>query len=584
MRVSLRIGNCITACLLSCVASGVAAQAANYDAASGLLSLPAVKVGAAVYADVTLSDLGNYTFVLRSAVDQIPPGPGVVTYDGESGIVTIPAVRVGSATYTDVRLLHVGNWTFTLQAATELPAATQDQVNAFFAAQDALFATAVPASGTARFAHLDDCYLGDGRTRAYRVSDYDGLLQERRARDAFRVGRVTANIQVVAARSLTNGDGSSRQELDVEYDIQYADGTVARAEKETLISGSSAGSPGCANPQDSPQWRAYGNRQLVQTLVRPRVIRDERYSITTGAPVSGPVRYRREVQFVVTDPLANATYVIMTGPGPSATVGGVAQQFGMKLISPWLLRSAPELAGKGQNFLNWPDDDNFATCRTTGSGVPVPSIADCAGLGAQGSNWGWGFTTTPNMAADTNFQDQGWVAGGWYRFDVYNDDGWKTINGHVGRTPVATYYSQLEQLPYTFVEMAGAGINADKFPRISLGAVTPVELLNNVLSATPAPIGLSWNAPSALSDGRKFALSHVFEYFEGPKSGNAAGAYFPAYQSIDFDYPGSGATSVTGLQVNPKLADMANKAYANFTVDYGDRGFGVIRSRIVFLQ
>lgn len=203
-------------------------------------------------------------------------------------------------------------------------------------------------------------------------------------------GRVTANVQFVGARSLTNGDDSSRQELDVQYDVQYADGTVAKVVKETLISGSSAGSPGRANPQDSPQWRAYGNRQLVQTLVRPRLIRDERYSIATGAPVTGSVRYRREVQFVVTDPLANAKYVIMTGPGPSATVGGVAQQFGMKLISPWLLRSAPELAGKNQNFLNWADDDNFATCRTTGAGVPVPSIADCPGLGAQGSNWGWG--------------------------------------------------------------------------------------------------------------------------------------------------------------------------------------------------
>lgn len=130
--------------------------------------------------------------------------------------------------------------------------------------------------------------------------------------------------------------------------------------------------------------------------------------------------------------------------------------------------------------------------------------------------------------------------------------------------------------------MGGAGVSADKFPRISLGAVTPAELLNNDLSATPAPVEFSWSAPAALTDGRKFGLSHVFEYFEGPKSGNPGGAYFPAYQSLDFDYPGSGATSVTGLQVNSKLADMANKAYANFTVDYGDRNFSVIRSRIVF--
>ncbi len=584
MRGMTRIRNHIAAWVLACAASGVVAQVATYDAATGLLKIPSVKLGAATYVNVKLNDLGNYTFELAGAEEQVPPGPGSTTYDPATNMVSIPAVRVGGTTYTNIALRHEGNWRFTLQGATELSAATQSEVSAFFAAFDAVFATAAPASGAARYAHLDNCYFGNGRTKAFLVGEYDGKLQLQRARDAYRVGQVSRNIQVLAERNLENGDGSTRRELDIQYDLAYTDGTTAFAETTTLISGSSAGSPGCTNPQDSPQWRTYGNRQIVQAEVRSRVVRDERYSIATGAPVNGPVRYRREVQFLVTDPMANAQYVIMTGPGPSATVGGVAVQFGMKLISPHLLRGAPELAGRNGNYINALDDDAFSTCRTTGSGVPVPSIADCAGLGAQGSNWGWGFTTTPDAAADAGFEAQGWVAGGWYRFDVYNDDGWKTVNGHAGRTPIATYYSQLEQLPNTFVEMAGAGVAADRYPRISFGAQTPAQVLGNLLSASPAPVDLSWTPLAGFADDEPvFGLFQVFEYFEGPKAGNAAGAYFPAYQLLGGQaHPGSAATSVTGLPVTPKLSEMASKTYANFTLEYRDRGTNVIRSRVVF--
>jgi hypothetical protein len=62
------------------------------------------------------------------------------------------------------------------------------------------------------------------------------------------------------------------------------------------------------------------------------------------------------------------------------------------------------------------------------------------------------------MLADQGFASQGWGAGGIYRFDVYNDDRWKTVNGHVNKTPIATYFDALQRLPYTFVEMARANI------------------------------------------------------------------------------------------------------------------------------
>jgi len=568
-----------TAIGLACFSTAVLAQVSTYDGATNVLTLPAVKVGSATYTNVTLLNTGNYTFALQGAAAQVPPGAASVIYDGASGIVSIPAVKVGTTTYTNVRLLNVGNFTFTLQAASELSLATLSQVTALLAATDALWATAVPASGAARLSQTDNCYLDDGRTKAFLIADIDANLQEELGRNAYRVGETHTNIQVLAERDITNADSSTRKEIDVQYDINYADGSVAVAVTATLISGSSAGS--CATPQASSNWRYFGNRQLIQTTVRGRNQRDERYSIATGAPLSPAVNYRREVQFAINDPMANSTYVIVTGPGPASTINGVATQFSLKFISPFLLRSASELAGKNGNFLNWLDDDNFRFCRIVGSAVPVASIADCVGQGATGQTWGL-TTSVPSAAADTGFQDQGWVAGGAYTFAVYNDDGWKTVNGHAGKTPIATYTAVLEKLPYTFVEMAGSGVNADKFPRISFSPLTPAQVQANVISATPSTMSLAWNALPALSDARKFRLLQGYEYFQGPRNGNPSGIFYPAYRKLVYNFPGSTATSLNGLQVSTKLTDMSAKSYGEFTLQYRDRNDSEIYSVVSF--
>jgi hypothetical protein len=47
---------------LACMAVGALAQGPVYDPFSGLLTLPAVKVGTATYTDVRLLNIGNYTF------------------------------------------------------------------------------------------------------------------------------------------------------------------------------------------------------------------------------------------------------------------------------------------------------------------------------------------------------------------------------------------------------------------------------------------------------------------------------------------------------------------------------------------
>ena len=553
------------------------AQVSVYDDATGILTLPAVRVGAETYVDVTLRNVGNYTFQLQTATQETAAAR--VTYDAGTGLVNIPAVRVGGTTYLDVALLNVGNWMFKLQTATELALSIQTQLSALITAHNALWATAVPPSGTTRTSLADGCYLGDGQTKAYVVSDVDANLADVLKRDAYRIGEQWSNVQVLAVRNLVNPDSSARHEIDIEYDVTYADGSKALGDTTTVISGSSAGS--CATPQVSTELRFFGNRQLVQTAVRARNQRDERYSISTGAPLGTPVNYRREVQFQITDPLGNATYVIVTGTGPSAIVNGVQTLFSLKFISPRLLRSAPELVGKNGNFLNWLDDDGFRFCRASGSSVPVASIADCIGQGATSHNWGV-TTATPNAAADTSFQDQGWVAGVTYAFAVFNDDGWKTVNGHVGKTPIATYYAQLKNLPYTFVEMAGSGVNADKFPRITFGGMTPVQVRANIVSATPTAMNLAWTAIPALSDGRQFRLFQGYEFFNGPKTGNATGVLYPGYRLNVFNYPGSTATSISGLQPTAKLADMGSKNYEEFTLQYRDRNYGQILSIVSF--
>lgn len=110
------------AALLWFASASAFAQVATYDGATGLLAIPAVKVGTATYVDVTLHDEGGYRFALKSATPQVPPGAATVTYDESSGILTIPSVQVASTTYVNVTLRNDGGYRFSLLTADEQPA------------------------------------------------------------------------------------------------------------------------------------------------------------------------------------------------------------------------------------------------------------------------------------------------------------------------------------------------------------------------------------------------------------------------------------------------------------------------------
>lgn len=108
------------AAVSACISSGAFAQQAVFDGVSGVLTVPAVKVGAATYTDVRLdlTNPTNYAFKLRAATLQVPAGSADNSFN--NGILAIPSVKVGAATYVNVELqiTDTVTYTFILTAAT----------------------------------------------------------------------------------------------------------------------------------------------------------------------------------------------------------------------------------------------------------------------------------------------------------------------------------------------------------------------------------------------------------------------------------------------------------------------------------
>jgi hypothetical protein len=168
----------------------------------------------------------SFVFTLQDATEQIPAGKGYASYDTTTSVLTIPAIKVGTATYLDVKLLNTGNFVFIIQGMTQLTASTVSEINALLASADALSARSVPASGAIFTSLADACYRNGGSTKAYNISDYDANLALVLARDAYRIGAKRTNMQVLAVRNSTNSNGSSRREIDVQYDLVYSDGSA----------------------------------------------------------------------------------------------------------------------------------------------------------------------------------------------------------------------------------------------------------------------------------------------------------------------------------------------------------------------
>ena len=140
----------------------------------------------------------------------------------------------------------------------------------------------------------------------------------------------------------------------------------------------------------------------------------------------------------------------------------------------------------------------------------------------------------------------------------------------------------LEKLPYRFVDMAGSGPDADGFARVlSFDGLTPRLARTNAISATPAPMAVALTDLPAAPDGNVFRLYGAWDFFQGPKTGNASSVFYPAYRLLSYTYPGSQAKSFV-WPVAAKLSGMTSKSYVEFTLMYVDRNDQQILSKVSF--
>ena len=450
-----------------------------------------------------------------------------------------------------------------------------DAAKAFLAKYDALLATAIPATGAASTVLNDGCYLADGRSKAYIVADFDSDPLAIASRQSG-VGSVRNNVKVLADRTVTNADGTSRREIDIKYDITYKDGSKFESPDtttpdETIISGSSAGAKmadgtACATPGSKSDWRFYGNRKVVRTVVNAQNERNERTALATGLPLTPQVRYNKFLNLIVNDPASVATYAVLTGPGLSTTTVGAVGS--LKILSTRLLRTAPELAGKPGNVVNWRDFDSWRICRNAANTGAAPAdTADCVVNGADGNTWGY-FNNASGAALDTSFAALNIAAGATYTFQIYNDDGWKTVNGQIGKTPIATYTNILRALPYSAATLAGTGPAADLFARITTSTKTSAEIATAIRAKAAISSDVTWSVPGVMPDGRVQQLADTLAFEQG--QANSDGKTWPRSRNLLFSYPGPQATSGNYTHPVPVTA-LVLPTYASFALEYNNR-------------
>ena len=279
----------------------------------------------------------------------------------------------------------------------------------------------------------DGCSLNNGFSKALSITDYDADPLRVASRQ-FEIGSTRTGISVLAERNLTNADGTTRREIDVQYAINYLDGTKNEVATQTLITGSSAGATmadgtACATPENKADLRFFGNRRIANAFVNASNQRLERTFLATGLAVNPAVVYDKYITLGVRDPAKVATYATITGPGLIYT--GITNNATFKMLSPRLLRDAPELAGKNGNFVDWKDTDSFRICRDPAGFFASADTVDCVTNGVSGNSWGR-FSFADPAALDTSFDAFGVIKGGAYTVKLYNDDGWKTVNGQLG--------------------------------------------------------------------------------------------------------------------------------------------------------
>ena len=427
---------------------------------------------------------------------------------------------------------------------------------------------------------LDGCYFENGETKAMLKARFDANPEDWIAADQSSIGSTRTALEIVADRTATNPDGSTRRELDVKYRVNYTDGTQSvgaqSSDISTLISGSStgtllgAGTP-CTTPQVGSNWRFAGNRRIVRTTMASINQRNERYSLSGGTPLATPVDYSKYVSIQIKDRGNFATYAVVTGAGLPGS--------GVKMVSPRIQRDDPLFAGKRGNYLNWKDDDNFRFCRTATNGMNADA-ADCVGFGASGSSRG-AFNRSAALA-DSEFDAMGFAAGTMYTFKIYNDDGWKTVGGHLSQTPVATYTFSPTSLPLSAVALAGTGVDNDLYPRI-VPSMSKVDIAAALASRSAFATALAIGPQQALPGGLTFALSYSQAYIEGGATTVDRPSDFPrTRESVAINYPLASTTVIANFSVPAPDSRLVVPTYAEIYLESNNRQRSSVASVLTF--
>lgn len=464
----------------------------------------------------------------------------------------------------------LGDFACTVKPASCQPSDALALVTAHLAQIDSMNAAEITSATSRPF--YDGCYLDSGRNLDAEMARIDTdsmvLASVNRRRGASR-----RNAEILAERFGINPDGSDRREIEVRYELVYADGMV-KTDTKTLIQGSSAGTKtaigACATPQVSQQLRTLGNQRIVGTSVKSLSYVTDRYKLSDGtAQASSPRQYYSQIRFDISDPANKATYATISGPG----IVGAAY----KMVAPRLLRTAPEFARRIGNYVDWPDDDTFRACRIslTNGNYADAAVADCTANGASSNTWS--AAGVDPAAVDATFAGYGFQANGVYTIKVYNDDGWKTVNGQSGKTPIATYTTELNRLPASAAALAAGAASAYGNGTLSM---TPVQIAALIRSKASGSLKAD-ETLKAKVDTEALQFSALYFFEQGTTAASTQDNSWPRSRYNPSMVPAIGSPTVT-LDVLPGPAAMTFPFYGEVGMIWEDLNGFQIRRLLAF--
>ena len=229
--------------------------------------------------------------------------------------------------------------------------------------------------------------------------------------------------------------------------------------------------------------------------------------------------------------------------------------------------------------MDWPNTDTFKVCRLPTGFYANADVADCVTNGATNDRLGTENQTTA-LAADNQFDGLGFVAGGDYTVKVYNDDGWKTVNGQLGKTPIATYTTKLVNLPFSAVTLAGAAPASDLFAKVLTSSMTSAAVATAIRGRGAFSVDWTYSQPAAMPDGRALALNFLYSFKQGRQTVGQP-SFNPASRSFDPTFPASSATSAT-VAVPAASANLGLPTYGELTFHHNNRNGNLVRSLYTF--